>query len=657
MKTIFYAIRVATQFQNDGKLSEAKAILNAILEADSKQPDALHLLGIITYQSGDIHLAINYIEQAIDNNPIVALYHSNLGEMHRQLKAIDTSIRCGERAIALDSCSATALSNLAIAYFDAKQFEQAENYHKRALSINPNLACSLNNLGSIYKAYEKPQEAIAFYQAAMKAAPHFIEPINNLGMLLLSQENYPTALQLFEKALELNPHCAESQYGLAKMYFLKHDFVLAEYTTKKALEMYSQRVEFYQLLAEIYCEQGKHVQALLSLDQALAMYSTNADLLLNKGYVLLEMGEIANATEQFLKIIDDPDVDNRVLAQYSLVNLHKIKSDSLHLKALLSIAASVEKVSFDKREYIYFSLGKCYDDLGEWKKAFAYFREGCKLKRNRIRYDIRSQYQFEEKLMRCYTTETINYLRTFANLSPRPIFIVGMPRSGTTLVEQILSRHPDVYGAGELPFLMDLIQAPFRNGQIKIDYPDNILQFSSNDFHAITNQYLSHLKNIVDDVAYVTDKMPQNFIAIGLIHALFPNAKIIHVKRNPIDTCLSCYTKLFRQGQLYSYDLMELGHYYLSYERIMNHWRTVLPQNAWLDVTYENVIENINHEAKRMTDYCHLTWNEACLTFYESKRQVRTASFLQVRNPIYASSINRWKRFENELEPLVKLLN
>ena len=229
-----------------------------------------------------------------------------------------------------------------------------------------------------------------------------------------------------------------------------------------------------------------------------------------------------------------------------------------------------------------------------------------------------------------------------------------MPRSGTTLVEQILSSHSQVYGAGELKYLGHLIQQPVKHQQTTLCYPENLQLFSPERCHAITTQYLTYLQRFSSGALRITDKMPHNFIAIGLIHALFPKAKIIHVERDPIDTCLSCYTKLFNQGHFYSYDLMELGQYYQCYERIMNHWRHILPSNAWLDIKYETLVHHFEAEAKRLLAFCDVPWEPACLSFFQSKRQVRTASFAQVRQPVYTSSIQRWRLYERQLTPLIK---
>lgn len=673
----------ALQLHQAGLLEQAEIRLNGILDIHPTHADALHLLGIIAYQVNKIELGIQFIERAIQSNPHVALFYSNLGEMHRKLNAIPLSIQYGQQAVALDPHSATAWSNLGVAYFDAKNYAQAEDCHTRALAINPKLSASLNNMGSIYKAYDKTSDAIAFYQAAIAISPQFVEPLNNLGALLLRQqafrqalnylsqaimlaptfadaqcnigltflglEQYDDALIHFETVLQLKPNYAEAYYGIAKAHMHQYRFIESENAIRKAVAINPQQVEFYHLFAAIYQEQNDYKMALRYLDQALHVDSTSASSHLNKANILMEMGELTKAEHHFLKSAADRNIDNQVLAHYSLVQLHKVKPGHSSLNHLLSIVNHpTQTVSASKLEYAYFALGKCHDDMGEWAKSFEYFSRACHLKRSRITFQIAEQIEFTNKLIHSFTQQTIEYLKAFANPSALPIFIVGMPRSGTTLVEQVLSSHSRVYGAGELKYLNHFIQ-PY--------YSENIQQWSPELCYAITNNYLSSLQRLSSEAMHITDKMPHNFNAIGLIHALFPNAKIIHVKRNPVDTCFSCYTQLFNEGQLYSYDLTELGQYYQCYERIMNHWRNILPSNAWLDVQYETLVNDFDYNAMRLLDFCGLPWEPDCLTFYQSKRPVRTASFAQVREPVYASSIQRWRRYERELAPLIQALN
>lgn len=690
MRTVDEMLQLAVHYHQKGKLIEAESILKKLLECYPTHAHALHLLGIITYQANNIVLAIDFIQQAINSNPDIALFHSNLGEMYRRLKQLSSSIESGQRAIGLDPKSASAWSNLGIAYYDVKDYEKAEHCHQQALAINPAQGSSLNNLGSVYKEYEDSKKAIMFYQEAIKACPYMVESYNNLGVVLLSQQEFKQALDYFKQAIVIAPHFVEAHcnvglaflhldqvddallyfnktlhlkpdhadayYGLSKVCLERQDFIEAENYIRKAIAMNPTQVDFYLVLGAICHERGDHLKALSYLDYASSINANLASIAMSKGGVFMETGDIAQAEEQFLKVTEHPAIDTQLSAHYSLVQLRKIKSDHQSLKSLLSMVDHIDELSPEKQPQVYFALGKCFDDLGKWSEAFEFFKKGCDLKRQRIAYDIQEQLQFTQRMIDCLTPETIDYLRTFANTSTLPIFIVGMPRSGSTLVEQVLASHSLVYGAGELKYFSHLVNTSIEHQGNLLRYPEHLLHLSPDMCRTITNQYLTSLRRFSPGATHITDKMLHNFFLIGIIHALLPNAKIIHVQRNPMDTCFSCYTKLFREAQFYSYDLIELGQYYLCYERVMNHWRQILPVHAWLDIHYEDCVQNLDGEAKRLLDFCNLPWDPACLRFYQATRQVRTASFLQVREPVYTSSVERWRRYEQGLQPLIHTL-
>ena len=688
--TIDKAMLLAVQLQGEGQLARAEDILNRILHAQPNYAHALHLLGVIAHQVGKTLLAIQLIQQAVKSDATVALFHSNLGEMHRQLRALDLSIACGQCAIKLDPYSAEAWSNLGVAYYDTKNYEQAEACHQRALAINPQQCNSLNNLGSVHKERKNSEEAMRYYRAAMSLSPNYTDPLNNLGAMLVTEQQYneaiellnraitlsPTfadahcnlgfahhgldnddiALQHFQRALQLKPIYAEAYIGLSKLHRARSDFEAAERYARQAIDIDPSNADFYQCLAEIYSEQGATKLALTYFDQAISLDPTSNSLQVSKGNLLLELGEADTAEALLSSATTDHLQATQLSAHCSLVQLRTVKKNDPSMLALLAILNKRNQLSPKQQEYLYFGLGKCYDDIGDWSTAFEYYTQGCQHKRSRINYSSDEQTQFALRITKCFSEETIQRLRASANSSTLPIFVVGMPRSGTTLVEQIIASHPDVYGAGELLHLSNIAHRLVEGVNGAQGYPENVFYLTESTCHAMTEEYLTNLQRYAPTFSRITDKMPGNFVLIGLIHTLFPHAKIIHVERNPIDTCLSCYTKLFRQGQFFSYDLTELAHFYANYRQIMAHWRRVLPVGAWLDVNYEKIVSDLEAEARKLIDYCDLDWNPACLDFHTTKRQVRTASLMQVRKPIYTSSVERWRRFESELAPLIKIL-
>ena len=239
--------------------------------------------------------------------------------------------------------------------------------------------------------------------------------------------------------------------------------------------------------------------------------------------------------------------------------------------------------------------------------------------------------------------------------SDLPIFILGMPRSGTTLVEQILASHPSIHGAGELKDLSGIaFGLPHRLGSSQ-PFPECVAEVDAGRWRELGEAYVQGIRKHAAGMERITDKMPSNYHFVGLIHLMLPSAQIIHCVRDPVDTCLSCYKTLFVKTQEFSYDLTELGRHYRQYDRLMQHWKTVLP-GRMLDVRYEDVVSDLEGVARRLVEFCGLEWNEACLEFYKTERPVRTASAVQVRRPIYQTSIEYWRRYERHLGPLFQAL-
>ena len=689
--TIDNAMQLATQWQAEGQLAAAEKILNRILQATPNHAQAWHLLGVMAHQVGKTSLGIELIQKALAIEPTIALFHSNLGEMHRQLCALDLSIMCGQRAVTLAPNVAIFLSNLGVAYYDAKDYERAESCHRRALELNPHQSNSLNNMGSLHKERKNLTEAKRYYQAAILSSPHYADPLNNLGALLVTEQQFAHALELlnraitlspefpdahcnlgfayhgldnndmawpyFQRALQLRPHYAEAYIGLSKIHSKKNDFETAKCHAQRAIELNPHNAEFYQCLAEICREQCETKEALSYLDHALSIDPELGSAQISKGNLLVELGEVIAAEALLSSAKNDPSAATQLSAHCSLVQLRTVKPNDQSMRALLAIANNRAHLAPSQQEYLHFSLGKCYDDIGQYATAFEHFNLGCQLKRRRIDYRSEEQTQFFLRIIENFTEENIARLRNSASDSTLPIFVLGMPRSGTTLVEQIIASHPAVHGAGELSHLSIITDRSVETPTGARRYPENIFYLTPTACRAIADEYLRCLQHHAPTATRITDKMPGNFVTIGLIHALLPNAKIIHVERNPIDTCLSCYTKLFQHGQFFSYDLIELAQFYADYQRLMAHWRHVLPADSWLDIRYENIVSNLESEARKLIAYCDLKWDPACLDFHTTKRQVRTASLIQVRNPIYTSSVERWRRFEQELTPLINHLH
>jgi tetratricopeptide (TPR) repeat protein len=681
--TLPQAMALANQLQAQGRLQEAEQLLRRILQQQPQHAHALHLLGVIAYQVGQLQPAAELVQRAIALDGQVALFHANMCEIFRQLKQADLAVAHGERATALDPSMAMAHSNLGIAYFDRKEYDRAEACQQRALALAPDFAAALNNLGSIWRERGDHGKALDLYRQAAAASPNYLEPLNNLGALLLEEDRTPEAEEVLRKALRLNPNYPESicnlggvhlsreeheqalehyrralalrpiyieaQMGLAKTLQALENLTDAELAAIRAIQFDESNAKAHALLAGIHTELSKPEQAEAEYARALSLKPDSNEALLGLGHLCTENGQLERARELFLRALQlKPD---NTAARIHLVQNDKVTADDGNFAALLAEEKKMSDFSDERRLSLHFALGKCFDDIKDYDKAFPHYLAGCKLKREKFDYDPDAAAKQFIELQKIFSKDFIDSLRGSGDSSAMPIFVLGMPRSGTTLTEQIIASHPVVFGAGELPDLLRI--AHRKTHPDTTTFPDNLRYLDAKTLRAWGTEYLAAVQQRAPGAQRITDKMPANFFAVPLIHLMLPNAKIIHVNRNPVDTCLSCFTRLFHRKQEHTYDLAELGRYYADYARLMDHWRKVLPTGAFYDVQYEDIVADQAGEARKLLAWCGLEWDDACLDFHKTKRQVRTASVTQVRQPIYTSSVERWRKYEQHLGPLL----
>ena len=687
-RTIEQAMQLAGQLQSAGRAGEAQSVLKQILEAQPQHAHALHLLGVVTYQLGQAKQGLALISQAIQIDQSVALFYSNAAEMLRQQGEVQQAVAHGLRAIAIDPTMASAYSNLGVAYYDLKDYAAAERSHQQALSLNPSLLQSLNNLGSIERARKNRLAAIDWYQKALSVNPAYLESLSNLGAVLVESERAEEAEPLLERGLALAPDSAEILCNLGLAYFKIEKFAQAQQVLSRSLALKPGYPEAMTGMACVLNEADRAEEARALLLEVIARAPEKLDALCQLAGVYTELGQAALAQETFIKALEiDPestdalaglgnlsleagdldeaetllkkaisiDSDN-IDARFHLTQIKRVMPWDDNLNALEQIQSKATKLNSNRRLSLHYALGKAYDDLKDYDKAFQHFHQGAQLKRSKLKFDIQAEDAFVQSIIQTIDQDFLSRFRGAGSKSSLPIFVLGMPRSGTTLTEQIIASHPDVFGAGELPDLAQIIQrqTPESRG---IAFPQSLLNVSKHQLTQWGDEYAGRLQLHAQGVSRITDKMPSNYMLMGLIPLMLPQAKIIHVKRNPIDTCLSCFMRLFNRHQDATYDLSELGRHYVNYVSLMEHWKRILPPGSFIEVEYERLIDDIESEAKRLIAYCDLPWDEACLAFYKNDRQVRTASVAQVRQPIYKTSVERWRHYEKYLGPLLNELD
>jgi tetratricopeptide (TPR) repeat protein len=462
-------------------------------------------------------------------------------------------------------------------------------------------------------------ESIALFERALKFKPLHAEAHNNLGSALAMLGRIDDAMAHYERALALKPNSAGIYNNLAIM------------------RMRQERLQDAKALYE----------------RALAIDPDHAEARNNLGNILKEGGQFDDAMTHFNRAIAVRP--NYAEAHYNRAEIRTFRRGDEYLDALEALAQGKE-LPIDKALYIHFALAKALDDSGDYERAFEHLRKGNALKRRRLNYNAARELQTIRRIAELSDRHLFDRLRGKGDPSVVPIFVLGMPRSGSTLIEQILASHPRIQAAGELRSFESAAAAMSGGNGRAIPWPEYLPDLDEAALRRIGESYIASLPAAAKGRVRIIDKMPGNFSRIGLIRLVFPNARIIHTTRHPVDTCMSCFSKLFDFGHSYCYDLAELGRYYRAYRELMNHWRSVLPPDAILDVAYENIVYDLEDQARRLIEYCGLPWDERCINFHETARSVRTASAVQVRKPLFRTSVQRWRRYATGLAPLLNEL-
>ncbi|MFM9843035.1 MAG: sulfotransferase [Dongiaceae bacterium] len=634
-----------------GKLADAERAYRDILAEDSGNADALHLLGALKQQSGKLDESIALVRQAIALKPNSALYHNTLGIAYGMTRAIDWAVEAFAKAAAL----------------------------------SPRYPDPHVHLGNLLRMQGRKEEAVTHLERAVAIKPDFAEAHNNLGTLLIDMEQWRKAESHLMTAARLRPKNPEIAINLA-VARRPIDSKAAIAGLQDVLAANPGHPAALTNLGAIYSDLGERDLALDCLRRALAAAPGNPQIKLDLANALSQFGDSREAKALYTEIARESAPPKRVSALIALAAIAERDGDFEDAAAYLEQANEIrpdtpaamagmlkrqgksaaeelvqkaEQVLAegtevnDNRAALQMALGGVYAQRKEFRRAFSAYKTGNLWRRQSygkrgIIYDRQAREKRVNAIIRAYDADFFRAHREGASSSNLPVFVVGMPRSGTTLCEQILASHSDVHGADEL---MDisiaasrLDPANYRGGGSETKGP---LRIDHQALHNEAARYLGVLKSMAPDAKRVIDKMPANFENLGLIAAMFPHAKIIHCRRDPRDIALSCFTTKFLYPLVWSLDLDDFSHYYAQYRRMMEHWRRVLPM-PMLERQYETAVADFEASSRQLVDFCGLDWQDVCLEFHKTERTVRTASIRQVRQPVYTSSIGRWRDYEAE---------
>lgn len=498
----------------------------------------------------------------------------------------------------------------------------------------------------------KPKEAELRLRDVLREEPGNATATRMLGSIALEQKRYRLATRLLRNAVKLAPDYFGAWVDLSRALteFEKTDE--ARTAVEMLIKLESELAHPYVLLGNLETKVGDYDAAIAAFERALDKQPDNGGALAGLGHALKTIGRQEQAVERYRSCIRKYPAFGE--AYWSLANLKTFRFDDDEIAAMESHVDN-KKLPDETRVNINFALGKAYEDRGDFENAFYRYDSGCKLRRPHESYDPVQTEAVHDRIVEVITPELIEAAAPHGDQRQDPIFIVGLPRSGSTLIEQILASHSMVDGTHELPDLPRVIKT-INQWQVQgKGYPDALSLLEPVHIAELGAQYLDSTQRWRKEAPRFTDKMPNNFSMVGLLAMILPNARIINARRHPLDSCMGSYKQLFYRGQTFTYDLVELGEYYLEYQRMMDHWHAILPGRV-LDVHYEDMVADQENQTRRLLEYCDLPWEDACLRFYETDRAVNTASSEQVRQPIYSKSINSWRRFETQLAPLIEIL-
>jgi tetratricopeptide (TPR) repeat protein len=638
------------------RLEEALATFDEIISLDSDNSQVFYNRGVILQRLNRIDAALPSYEKAISLKPSYAEAFNNRGLCFKELKRFEEALASFDQAIALKPDFFEALNNRGLILYTQNRLTSALASYDKAIAISPSSAEAFNNRGVTLQALKRLEEAFNSYETAIGYKPTYADAFNNAGNVLKELKRFDEALTYFDKAILLNPNSAEAynNRGTVLSELEQLDDALASYN--RAIDLQPDNAEAFNNRGNILKEIDKFDEALADYDKAITLKLDYAEALNNSAIALVEVGRFVEARHAAERAVNLVPRNGRYY--HTLGNITQYKAKDPRLSAMETLAEDVTVLPVDERVELHFALAKAYEDLAEPENAFSHLLTGNALKRAQIQYDETKALETLNVAKSTFTAELVRNGQNFGIPSSAPVFIIGMPRSGSTLVEQILASHPDVRAGGELKNFRRVVIALEKELRCSTNSSVPVTALTDHDFCELGDRYLSSIRQIAKSSTRTTDKMTGNFHLAGLIHLSLPNAAIIHTIRDPIDTCVSCFSTLFADGALnYTYNLGELGRYYRNYKSLMAHWNRVLPAGRILEIRYEDVVADLEGQTRRILEYCGLKWAPRCLNFYETRRPVRTASATQVRRPIYNSSIGRWRFYEKFLDPLLAEIN
>ena len=636
----------------------AEQMLNQILSSQPDEPNALRMLGSMKLASKEFDLAVDFLGKALQAAPDFATAQIELSQaLH--LSGDTTEALTSMRAF-LDSnpgnqSSWQALANLLFELGDLKQGNAAA---QRSVELDPFYAQTRSAIEALNSG--NPKDAEDIFRKILTQDNNHIHALVGLASLAMDREVLDDAERLLKRVGVIAPNFSHVQRAWSRLYMKQSRFEPAEGAAKQAVRVSPESAECWTSLGTILAWGLKNREAADAFENSLKLEPNQPRVQMSLGHVLKAAGDFDGSIAAYKKSLD---LDNRLgEAWWSLADLKTYRFDESDIKQMLKASDGTE-IKERVRDYasLNFALGKAYEDLKDYSESFRFYALGNKLRSQFESFNLdrlRTQISTSKEV---YTGQVFRSEPSSFNPIV-PIFVLGLPRSGSTLVDQILASHSQVQGTMELPHILSYVRELGGTVEERLEdptyiskYPSSVLQLSDEERNALGERYLKETANYHLGSPYFVDKMPNNFLHIGLIAQILPQAIFVDTRRHPVACCFSIFKQNFARGQSFSYDLEVLGSYYRCYLDLMGHWNKVLPGRIHR-VIYEDMVDDTERQIRDLLKHCGIEFEESCMAFYENDRVVRTASAQQVRQPIYDTGKSAWQGFDEHLRPLTESL-
>ena len=642
----------ANTFLRAGDAAMAERICRQALNAFARDANLLCLLGAALIRQEKVKDAEHTLSRAVRIYGNFARAHEGLAEALIMQGRLPEALESLERAAALEPGSASIRMKKGKVLTGLGKDDEASREFEASFKLTPHREDLVHGLG--LQRMGNLREAEKIYRDVLLKDPANVDALRLLADVAMRAKQWGDAQTLLERALEISPDFNQGwmDLGLARQEQDAADTAIEAY--ERVMRLEPNRPRAFVAAATVHAMHGRHDKAIDLYNEALQKNPKHFGALSGLGHVLKTIGNQDEAVARYRECIAHTPSHGETW--WSMANLKTFRFEDSDIDTMMSQIANKALVS-EQRANFEFALGKAFEDRKDYDRAFEHYASGNENRRERETYDPVQTADLHDKFIATFSADFLRERGSDVGCpSNAPILIVGLPRSGSTLLEQILASHPDVEGTHELPDLGRIARSIGLQRDDQESYPGVIPLLSDAELTALGEEYMSRTERHRDlGRPRFTDKLPNNFVHVGFLSLILPNAKIINARRHPLDSCLGSYKQLFARGQPFTYDQFELAEFYMEYQRLMDHWHQVLPGKV-LDVQYEDDVDDLETQVRRILEYCELPWHDDCLRFYENERAVKTASSEQVRKPIYASSKHRWRNYEAHLEPMIEIL-